>query len=259
MGRNGDRIVDLALLMLVCGVFGARLLSVLADGKLEDFVNMCTDPTRVEPADSWARVVRHCASDAACNPGRDVYYLCDGTTGLCHPPKDCLEAFKFWHGGLAYYGGFLLAFPVGLLYLHRKKLGALRVADMVSPGIALGLFFGRMGCFFNGCCYGADTDVPWRVSFPGRPGVHPTQLYEAAGALALFALLYFYVRPRRRRHGEVFVGLLVGYGVLRFILELWRADARGALGPLTTSQWISLPLVALGVWLLASGRRRAAA
>ena len=247
LGRNGDRVVDLGLLMLVCGIVGARLLSVVADGKLHDFVNLCTDPKLVEAVDAKVRV---CSADAQC--GWD--YLCDLERQRCYPPRDCLAALKFWQGGLAFYGGFLFAAPVGLYYAKRKQLGLLRVADMCSPVVALGLFFGRMGCFLNGCCYGRPTELPWGVDFPtlaGHAHVHPTQLYEAIGSLALWALLYWVARPHKRRHGDVFAWFLIGYGVLRFALEFLRADERGALAGLSTSQWIGIPLIVWGVfWLL---------
>ena len=258
-GRNGDRIVDLGIWMLVFGVIGARILSVLADGKFEDFVHLCTDPKLVEPADSYAKwAVNQCTTDASCNPkGAEIHYLCDTATRQCYPPKDCLAAAKFWQGGLAYYGGFLFAAPVGLWYARKKNLGVWRIADLTSPFIAFGLFFGRMGCFFNGCCFGAVTDGPWAMHFPGHHvHRHPTQLYEAAGALAIFAVLYLVVRPRKRAHGEVFAGLLVLYGTLRFLLEFIRADERGGFGGLSTSQWIGIPLILLGIWLFVRGRRR---
>ena len=244
-GRNGDRVVDLGLLMVLCGLLGARLLSVLADGHLDDFIHLCTDPARVRPADPHVAAIL-CASDAACGPD----HLCDEATRLCHPPRDCLAAIKFWHGGLAYYGGFLLAVPVGLWYAWRRRLGVWRTADLTAPFIALGLFFGRMGCFLNGCCHGAECDLPWAVTFPGRGApVHPTQLYEAAAALAIAAVLYVVVRPKKRAHGQVFAALLVLYGAARFALEFVRADDRGIAFGLSTSQWISLPLVAWGIFL----------
>jgi phosphatidylglycerol---prolipoprotein diacylglyceryl transferase len=246
-GRNGDRVVDLGILMLIFGILGARLLSVLADGHLMDFVHLCTDPTKVPPADVWAqRIV--CEADTQCAP----HYLCDTVRHACYPPRDCLEVFKFWHGGLTYYGGFLAAVPVGLWYARRKKLGVWRIADLTSPFIAFGLFFGRIGCFFNGCCYGAPTDAPWAMKFPALPHpVHPTQLYEAFGAMSIFAFLYFVVRPRKRWHGQVFAALLVSYSILRFLLEIWRADERGGFAGLSTSQWISVLLVPVGIYLLA--------
>lgn len=241
-GRNGDRIADLGILMLVLGILGARLLSVLADGHFRDFVNLCVDPKQVPAIDAKVAV---CTADAQC--GWD--YLCDTARGRCYPPRDCLAALKFWQGGLTYYGGFLLAVPAGLWYARRKGLGVLRIADLTAPFIAFGLFFGRMGCFFNGCCFGRHTDVPWAVDFPGHPSVHPTQLYEAGGALAIFSLLYFVVRPRKRAHGQVFAALLVVYGVLRFVLEFFRADERGGFAGLSTSQWIGIPLVVAGLFL----------
>ena len=249
-GRSGDRVVDLGLWMLACGLIGARILSILADGKLMDFVHICTDPTLVPAPEAWARATI-CSSDAQCAP-----FLCDEVRHACYPERDCLEWLKFWHGGLAFYGGFLAAVPVGLWYARRKGLGVWRIADLVSPFIALGLFFGRIGCFLNGCCYGEACDLPWAVRFPGHPvAVHPTQLYEAAAALAIAALLYFVVRPRKRAHGVVFAGLLVSYGVARFLLEYLRADDRGIFFGLSTSQWISIPAVLAGIYLLWSRRK----
>jgi phosphatidylglycerol:prolipoprotein diacylglycerol transferase len=251
-GGNGDRIVDLGLLMLVAGVLGARLMSVLFDGQLQNFVWLCTDPARVPALDA---LVARCTTDAQC--GYD--YWCNPANQTCAPPRDCLAALKFWQGGLAYYGGLLLAAPVGFWDARTKNLGVGRIADLTAPLIVLGLFFGRMGCFLNGCCYGAPTDLAWGVDFPQRDTpaghLHPTQLYEALGSLGLYAFLAFVVRPRKRRHGEVFAWMLVSYGVLRFALEFFRADARGALGGLSTSQWISIPLVAVGVYLVVRWRR----
>ena len=251
MGMNGNHLVDLGLLMLILGIVGARLLSVLADGKFHDFVNLCTDPTKVEAVD---RLVEVCQENAQCG----YHYVCDLATNRCHPPRDCLAAFKFWWGGLTYYGGLLLSVPCGMLYAHKKGLGVWRTADLVAPVVALGLFFGRLGCFFNGCCYGARTDAFTAVTLPGHPHpVHPAQLYESVGALTLFFVLSFVLAPRKRGHGEVFGWFIALYGVLRFALELVRADARGSVGPLSTSQLISIPLVALGGYLIVRVRRRA--
>lgn len=251
-GMNGNHIVDLGVLMLILGILGARLLSVLADGKLMDFVHLCTDPRQVAAVDP---PVSTCTADYQCGP----HFLCDTEQARCYPPRDCLAALKFWWGGLTYYGGLLLAIPGGLWFARRKGLGMGRVADLTAPFIALGLFFGRLGCFFNGCCYGRPTDSFIAIHLPGHGhGVHPTQLYESLGALALFFVLLFIIQPRKRGHGEVLGWLFVLYGVLRFVLELWRADERGSLGPLSTSQLISIPLVIAGVYLIATIRKRAA-
>jgi phosphatidylglycerol:prolipoprotein diacylglycerol transferase len=243
---DSRRIFDLGIGMLILGVLGARLLSVLADEHFQDFVNLCVDPKKVKAIDA---LVATCSSNAQC--GYD--YLCNTATHTCYPPQDCLAALKFWQGGLAYYGGFVLAVPFALRFARKHQLGIWRLADVCAPVVALGLFFGRMGCFLNGCCFGQPTALPWGVDFPqvaGHGRVHPTQLYEALGALALFCVLSFYLRPRKRRHGQVFAGLLVGYGTLRFFLEFLRADERGAFMGLSTSQWIGIPLVAWGIWIM---------
>ena len=249
LGIAGVQIVDLGILMLVLGVLGARILAVLTDGKLMDFVHLCTDPSLVDAVDSH---VPFCTVDLPCEPG----YQCDLAAGTCHPERDCLAALKFWQGGLTFYGGLLLAVPGGLWFAWRRGMGAWRMADLVAPLAMLGLFFGRIGCFCNGCCYGAPTDSRAGVTLPGHLGpVHPTQLYEAAVALLLFVVLHKVIAPRKRADGEVFGWMIVLYGVLRIALELFRADPRGALGPVSTSQIISIPLIIAGVWLIAHRRR----
>jgi phosphatidylglycerol---prolipoprotein diacylglyceryl transferase len=221
-GIDGERIVDLALLCLVLGIVGARLLAVLTDGKLADFVHLCTDPGKVSG----------------------------------NPPRDCLAVLKFWQGGLTWYGGLAAAVPGAIWYCRRKKLDFLRVADLLAPFLLVGQAFGRIGCFLDGCCYGSATSGPLGVDLPGRPApVHPTQLYEAAADLALAALLAFALRSRARGRGELFGWMLVLYAAMRSGLELLRADPRGSLGPLSTSQLLAIPALALGVWLVARARR----
>ncbi len=261
-GLDGTRVVDLGLLMLALGLVGARLLSVLADGHLDDFIHLCTDPHLVPAIDSR---VPYCSAEHAC----DFHYVCDLATNRCHPPRDCLAALKFWHGGLTFYGGLLLAVPGGMYFAKRTGLGAWRMADIGAPGVMFGLAVGRVGCFLNGCCYGVATDAWVGVAMsPASDPAHPTQLYESLGCLAIFALLMWVIRPRLRParaaeaspqvvHGAVFGAMLVLYGVLRAVIEVYRADPRGALGPLSTSQAISLPLIALGVYLLVRARSRA--
>lgn len=256
VGLPGEKIVDLGLAMLVAGIAGARILSVLTDGMLMDFVHLCTDPKLVRARDA---LVDTCTADAQC--GFD--YLCDLATHRCYPPRDCLAALKFWNGGLTYYGGLIAAVPAGLYLARRWKLGALRTADLVAPYLMIGLFFGRLGCFFNGCCYGAPTDSWVGVVFPPHPDrphvpLHPVQLYEAVAVLAIAAVLYGVVRPRRRADGEVFGWMLALYAVWRFVVEFWRIDQRGGLGPLATSQWLSIPLAAAGGWLIWRARRASA-
>ncbi len=259
-GLDGVAMVDLCILMLVLGVVGARLLAVLTDGFLQDFVHLCTNSKLVDPIDT---AVRFCTSDGQC--GGD--YLCDLSAqpavvagerkSMCYPPQDCLAVFKFWQGGLTFYGGLLLAVPGGFLYARHRGLGALRAADLLAPALMIALAIGRVGCFLNGCCYGAETHSAIGVLFPGHlMDRHPTQLYESVFAFLLFVVLRWILRPRLNREGQLFGAMLVLYGVFRVLLEVLRDDPRGAIGPLSTSQLIGLPIIALGLYLFIRNRRR---
>ncbi len=284
LGIDARRILDLNIWMVVWGIIGSRVLHVIADGHLHEYVNLCLDPRLVEAAD--ARVLR-CLSDATCSLGKYatasglVDYQCDPVRHLCVPPRDCLVAFKVWRGGLAYYGGFLFSTAFGLYYLRRHRLPMWRVTDLAGYAIPLGLVFGRLGCVLNGCCFGRPTSSFLGLQFPGRGSawraqveagviaksataalpVQPTQLYESFACLAIFLYLYFWVRPRKRFDGQLFALFLMLYAVARSAIEILRADERGViLGFLSTSQIISIPLFALGVYLIRRlGHRPAAA
>lgn len=257
-----DDVLDINLYMVIFGVIGSRILHVIADGHFFDYVNLCIDPEKVPAIDA---LVRRCTTNAEC--GYD--YLCDTARNVCHPPRDCLAWAKLWRGGLAYYGGLLLATAYAFYFTRKHKISFLRIADLAAPPILLGLFFGRLGCYLNGCCYGVETKSafgirfplgsgPWRAQYDAhliQPGqqmlpVHPTQLYESIGCLILFLFTYYYIRPRRRKEGEVLGAMLISYGVLRSLCEIFRNDERGVLwGFLSTSQIISVPLFAMGLWL----------
>jgi phosphatidylglycerol:prolipoprotein diacylglycerol transferase len=130
--------------------------------------------------------------------------------------------------GLVFYGGLIGATLACLLFLWRRKLPAWKVGDTLAPSIALGHVFGRLGCFFTGCCHGAACDLPWAIRFPaehatgGRP-VHPTQLYEAVLNLLLYVALERLYR-KKRFDGQVFALYLMAYGVLRAFVDLFRGD-----------------------------------
>ncbi len=263
LGMDRERVLDLDLYIVVWAIAGSRLLHVIADGHLHDYVNLCVDNFKVAATDARVAV---CNASSEC--GWD--YVCNLATHTCHPPRDCLAVFKVWRGGLAYYGGFIFAAGFGLWYARKHKLGGWRMADLVAPWVAMGLAWTRMGCFLNGCCYGKVTGVPWGAKFPigsvvGQAQrdahliasgaaplpVHPTQLYLAALNLLLFFFLYHVVRQRKRFDGVVFAWLLIGKGILRSLVEIWRDDERGVLwGWLSTSQILSVPLVAFGIVLL---------
>lgn len=176
-------------------------------------------------------------------------------------PAELFTLTTFRAGGI-FFGGLIAALLVALLYLRRRGLPGLVVADTFTPGLALGHAIGRMGCFLAGCCWGQRCDLPWAVTFTnplaremfGTPlwiPLHPAQLYESVAVLALFVVVY---RRFHRPHGPGrLIGLyLTGYAVVRFLLEFVRAhdESNPLLGPLVFQQWLALALLAAGVWLM---------
>ncbi len=176
------------------------------------------------------------------------------------------EIVAIWRGGLVYYGGLIGASLATVWYAQRRDLPLWKLADAFAPSIALGQFFGRLGCFMQGCCYGRPTALACGVRFPEgttpHPGpVHPTQLYEAALNLGLFALLAWQYR-RKRFAGETFAWYLAGYAVLRFGVEFFRGDSPTRyFGWATPGQLTSVLVLAAGaiLWWRLSGRAAAAA
>lgn len=159
-----------------------------------------------------------------------------------------LEIFKIWKGGLVFYGGLILAIMVIIFYIRHNKLPLWKTMDVLAPPSAIGLVFGRLGCFSAGCCYGRPTDVRWAVTFtdpdsiaPLYIALHPTQLYEAGAVLIIFFILVF-IRRVKRFEGQLMWTYLFLYAVARFLIENYRGDHRGALwdNMLSTSQFISL-------------------
>ncbi len=272
-GLDGNTILDLGLLMLACGLIGSRALHILADGQFWDYVHLCTAPEQVSSLSLGPGL--RCAVDRQCELA-GLGDLCDTATGLCRQNRDCLRVFKIWYGGYAYYGGFLLAVPVGLWFLNRRKVSIWKVADLAGYGIPLGLVFGRTGCLLAGCCFGDPTASVTGLAFPAHSPawdkhlaahlisplassslpVHPTQLYEAVACALIFALCLWRYRRGVRFDGQVFFQFMFLYGLFRFGVEFLRADDRGLWlgGLLSTSQLISLPLIAWSVWVFARGR-----
>jgi phosphatidylglycerol---prolipoprotein diacylglyceryl transferase len=247
-GLDHQSLIDAGLASILGGVLGGRLLHVLADGYLWDYVHLCTDPSLV----SWPISAAECGA---------AHGLWDAAARVCHPvERDCLAWAKFYNGGLAYYGGLVGGTALAARVLQRDRMPLLRVIDATAPGVALGLCVGRLGCFLGGCCFGVVTEGPLGVSFPpwspasesqfrhgllaaaSEPSlpVHPTQLYEAAGCLVISAVLFAWHRRAEPRDGRIGLAFLAGYAVLRFALEFWRADDRGGGLGLSTSQWLSV-------------------
>jgi phosphatidylglycerol:prolipoprotein diacylglycerol transferase len=207
----------------------------------------------------------------------------DAAKAVCHPKTvDCFAWAKFWAGGLTYYGGFLGASAAAWFLLKRDRFPFWKAADLAAVAVPLGLAFGRMGCLLAGCCFGAECELPWALSFPPRSPaseeqfkahllpsasawshpVHPTQIYESAASLAIAAVCLYVVQPRKRYDGQVFAAFLALYAVARYLLEILRRDDRGGFLGMSTSQLIGVGLVlAAGAiqWARGGGPARARA
>lgn len=171
------------------------------------------------------------------------------------------EVFMIHHGGLVFYGGLIGATAAVWCYLRVKKLPVWRVGDVVAPSIALGSFFGRIGCLMNGCCFGRGCDLPWAVRYPeihethGNP-VHPSQIYDSLLNLGLYLGLVWLYR-HKRFDGQVFAVFLIGYAVLRAIVEFFRGDYPVRYwGGLTPAQLISVAVLMAGLIVFWSLPRR---
>jgi len=265
---NVVKITDMWVYLVIFAMIGSRLAHVLFDGMLGDYILLCTNPQAL-PAVGLEN--RSCISDSQCRLG-DISYLCSLTHSKCHPPRDCLAPFRGWQGGLTYYGGFLAAMLFGYVFVKRHRLQWGKVLDIYGFLLPLGLTFGRIGCYLNGCCFGKTTDVSWAAVFPSgslaswqqyREGmlttanlpslpVHPTQLYQAFTNLTIFFIVYLFVRPRKKFHGQVMIAFLGLYSLGRVFFEFFRADMRGSWLFLSTSQIISLLVVLVALYFYRS-------
>ena len=160
--------------------------------------------------------------------------------------------------GLVSYGAFLGILIMGWIFARVEQISFWKLLDLVSPPAALGFSISRVGCFLNGCCFGRPTDLPWGVVYPqfshpwqayGSVPLHPAQLYAAIGNLILFGILLV-LWGRNRFDGFIFLSWGVMYSVLRFVLEIFRADPRIILG-LTAAQLgnlVILPVLLVLFW-----------
>lgn len=266
VGFHKDLTLDLLWWILVSGLVGSRIAFIVVNWEqyyypcvdVEHFNQLFPDKTITEP--------------------------------------DCTRLLRFWNGGLVFYGGVIGSILTMIWFLRREKVSFLPMADVIIPSLALGQFFGRLGCLAAGCCWGKPTDVSWAIQFPARSMVwkqhveegviqataehshliHPTQLYDSLVGLGLFCLL-IWLRQRKRYHGQVFITWMLIYPLARSTIELFRGDdaERGflfrvvseplnqllGLPPgsatfLSTSQFISLCVVAAAAALLIRNRRK---
>ncbi|MEQ1591330.1 MAG: prolipoprotein diacylglyceryl transferase [Thiobacillaceae bacterium] len=178
---------------------------------------------------------------------------------LPHP----LDIFKVWEGGMSFHGGFLGVIVAMALFARSRRLHWLSVTDFIAPLVPLGLAAGRLGNFINGELWGRPTDLPWGMVFRYADALprHPSQLYQLAGeGLLLFAIVWIFAK-KPRPLGAVSAVFLMGYGTLRFLAEFTREPDSflGLLGfGLSMGQWLSLPMIVAGFFMLRWAQRRAA-
>ncbi len=182
-----------------------------------------------------------------------------------------LSILRLWDGGMSFHGG-VLGTTVAIILLARKHgLNWLRIHDYVACCAPFGLFFGRLANFVNGELWGKPADVPWAIVFDRtvgfgvpEPARHPSQLYEAGlEGVVLFAILWFlfWRTDSRYQPGKLVGAFVLFYGLFRFTVEFFRepdqqlvafAQATG----LHMGQWLCVPMIAGGAWLVATAKGR---
>ncbi len=172
-------------------------------------------------------------------------------------PLACLSS-----NGFVVYGGIIAGVFAGWLFCRLKKLPFRKYFDIVLPSVAVAQGFGRIGCFLAGCCYGTETDAWYGIAFshsnfaPNGVKLIPTQLISSAGMFAIAGILFLYAR-KERKPGKVGALYLILYSIGRFFVEFLRGDYRGEVWIFSTSQFISVLMLILGIFVMAAAERSA--
>ncbi len=265
-GLSVKNFIDLAIVIVIFGMIGSRLMHIVAEDIPHDVycskkLDRCgPDPEKLRK-DGGDDVIKEF------NRGEKIikFYI-------AHPSR----MFNVFKGGLAYYGGFILGTTAALVFMKRRKMNMLFTSDTIGYGTAIGLFFGRMGCFLNGCCFGLPTESFLGVHFPKgsaafaemanagivnrlkdsiTPPVLPTQLFESIFSLLLFFYLYLFLRKHKKYDGQIIIHFVLLYAIFRFVVEFFRNDNRGIFfGLLSSSQIISIVMIAGAILLWRSIR-----
>lgn len=173
---------------------------------------------------------------------------------LTHP----LEIPAVWNGGMAFHGALIGSIVAIVVFARRVGADAWSVLDACAAATPMGLFFGRLANFINAELWGRPSTIPWAMVFPGADDQprHPSQLYEATlEGLVLFAVLWWltYSKLALRRPGVIAGTFLAGYGLARSFSELFREPDPGhwlTIGPFTAGILYSLPMIAIGVFIM---------
>jgi phosphatidylglycerol:prolipoprotein diacylglycerol transferase len=265
-GYDRDMILDLCWWLLVSGLIGSRIVFMIVN---------------------WDQYYYPCVDYEYFNTLYPEHSITE---------PDCTRVLRFWNGGLVFYGGVIGAMLTMVWFLRREGVRILPIADILISSLAIGQFFGRLGCLVAGCCWGKLSGATWTLEYPARTmvfnqhykaglvghdalhslPVHPTQLYDSLCGLLLFCIL-IYVRHRKRFHGQVFIWWMFLYPLFRSSVEIFRGDnvergflidivieplnqalgfAPGSVTFLSTSQFISLGMMTTAAILLWKNRLR---
>lgn len=180
--------------------------------------------------------------------GGKILFIITEFNNIINDPSILLN---FGNGFVIY--GAIIGGALGLcLYCRKNKFNSLRLLDFAVPGVALAQGFGRIGCFLAGCCYGRETTLPIGVTFPQESlapsGVSllPTQLFSSVFDFILAGILLWYSR-KNNKDGRVLALYVIVYSIGRFFVEFLRNDPRGNVGILSTSQFIAIFTLILGI------------
>jgi phosphatidylglycerol---prolipoprotein diacylglyceryl transferase len=287
LGIKSDFILDLGIIAMIAGILGAKInyllqypeelkgngLSLWGDMGLNPLGALILGPI---PFGFWFWRMKTSGEKVVLFSWQSgvlllltLFLALLGTRALYlynHSADYNWEVFKRWQSGFVLYGGLIAGLAAGVLYIKMRGQSMAVIGDLVAPSVMLGLAFGRIGCFLNGCCHGKPgTGFPC-VSFPAdspaareqKKGwnvpsdpVHPTQLYETIATIGFFFLLSWLYRKKRKANGELFLMMAMLYAGWRFLIEFVRGDKRPQwLGELSYSQVVSIVLFAgAGLWL----------
>ncbi|MFH1725598.1 MAG: prolipoprotein diacylglyceryl transferase family protein [Elusimicrobiota bacterium] len=187
--------------------------------------------------------------------GAHVYYLLTHSYFLdVDPYRKLFNVFA----GMSLQGAFIGGSAAGFLVLRFLNRPVLPMLDVAAPVIALGIAITRLGCLSMGCCYGKPTSLPFGIVFthpvsPAPHGIslHPTQLYEFVPCLALALLLHLRLKRKKAANGEVAAFLILGYGIIRFLVQpLRNDDAHNLILGLAHGQYMAAAMIAASLWWL---------
>lgn len=298
--KNSDFILDLAIISMIFGLIGGKIIYMLQypDQMGESFHIFDVTDGRLHPMGAFAGLipigmffwitrkrrimVKNVRKTFAIMAATTLLFALAGTRAWYvykNSSEFQLDTFRSWQSGFVLYGGLILGFSAGVVYGFLRKRPILLTADIVSPTILLGIAFGRIGCFLNGCCFGKDApDFPLAVSYPPHTPpydlqlenklidfdaakslpVHPVQLYEAAAMVVLFFVLSK-LWKKNLKPGVVTALTGLSYAGWRFLIEFLRADKRPVVfAGLSFSQVVSLGVAVVCVVAAMAFRKREA-